>query len=183
MIPDLRSQARASSGASPPVTLREAQFDDYSQVLALVRKFHLKHKLWIHWVPALLWIHRCGVHRSTFPKTHRTLLGSYAYDVPRSSRTAKGLTFETHIAQYRPLHRLWASELPSLSCVENNNWFLLERAWIFSWAILALLTTAFVASADEWHHSKIPSRHGGITDVMLDSSGAPTEAEAHRFTW
>lgn len=51
MIPDLRSQARLSSRASPPLTLREAQFDDYSQVVALVRKFHLQietYEAWTH---------------------------------------------------------------------------------------------------------------------------------------
>ena len=38
-------------------------------------------------------------------------------------------------------------------------------------ALLALLGTALVASADEWHQTLLPSRTGTIRDVILDSVG------------
>jgi VanZ family protein len=41
-------------------------------------------------------------------------------------------------------------------------------------ALLALLGTALVASADEWHQSFLPNRTGSPWDVLLDCCGAIT---------
>jgi VanZ family protein len=58
------------------------------------------------------------------------------------------------------LFRAWRATLPVL----NNS------RWTLSWAAIALLGTAFVASLDEWHQSFIPSRTGRWQDVVLDTS-------------
>jgi VanZ family protein len=44
------------------------------------------------------------------------------------------------------------------------------HAWSRRAAWLAWAGTAFVASADEWHQSFIPSRMGSPRDVLLDSA-------------
>ena len=46
--------------------------------------------------------------------------------------------------------------------------------WRLESAILAVLSTAVVASCDEFHQTFIPSRTGTPTDVLLDTIGAIT---------
>jgi len=46
--------------------------------------------------------------------------------------------------------------------------------WRLESCVLAVLSTAIVASCDEIHQSFLPSRTGKLTDVLLDSSGALT---------
>jgi VanZ family protein len=52
------------------------------------------------------------------------------------------------------------------------------RTTLLSWrlesSILAVLSTAVVASCDEFHQSFIPSRTGTPVDVLLDTAGAVT---------
>jgi VanZ family protein len=47
---------------------------------------------------------------------------------------------------------------------------------LFSWrlnsTLLAIVSTAIVASCDEFHQSFIPSRTGSPIDVLLDTAGA-----------
>jgi VanZ family protein len=38
--------------------------------------------------------------------------------------------------------------------------------------LLALLGTALMASADEWHQTFLPNRTGTVWDVLLDCCGA-----------
>jgi VanZ family protein len=45
-------------------------------------------------------------------------------------------------------------------------------AWRLESSILAILSTAIVASCDEYHQSFIPSRTGSPLDVLLDTAGA-----------
>ena len=51
-------------------------------------------------------------------------------------------------------------------------WMSLPRAGLLLAATLALLGTALVASADEFHQSFLPNRTGVPSDVLLDCSGA-----------
>jgi len=51
-------------------------------------------------------------------------------------------------------------------------WMSLPRASFMVDAALALLGTAIVASADEFHQSFLPNRTGVPSDVLLDCSGA-----------
>jgi VanZ family protein len=46
--------------------------------------------------------------------------------------------------------------------------------WRLESSILAILSTAIVASGDEFHQSFIPSRTGTPVDVLLDTTGAAT---------
>jgi VanZ family protein len=48
----------------------------------------------------------------------------------------------------------------------------LRAAELWSCALLALLSTALVASCDEWHQTFLPNRTGTPWDVLLDSCGA-----------
>ena len=51
-------------------------------------------------------------------------------------------------------------------------WMSLPRARFLLDALLALLGTAAVASADEFHQSLLPNRTGIPSDVLLDCCGA-----------
>ena len=51
-------------------------------------------------------------------------------------------------------------------------WMSLPRAGFLLDATLALLGTAMVASADEFHQSFLPNRTGVPSDVLLDCCGA-----------
>ena len=46
------------------------------------------------------------------------------------------------------------------------------RAWRLEASILAIFSTAVVASGDEFHQSFLPSRTGTPVDVLLDTAGA-----------
>ena len=45
-------------------------------------------------------------------------------------------------------------------------------AWRLQSTLLAILSTAFIASCDEYHQTFIPSRTGSPIDVLLDTAGA-----------
>jgi hypothetical protein len=51
-------------------------------------------------------------------------------------------------------------------------WMTLPRSHFFRDAFFALLGTALVASADEFHQTLLPNRTGSPYDVLLDCSGA-----------
>jgi VanZ family protein len=53
-------------------------------------------------------------------------------------------------------------------------WMSLPRSRFLHDALLALLGTALVASADEWHQTFLPNRTGSPWDVLLDCFGAIT---------
>ena len=45
-------------------------------------------------------------------------------------------------------------------------------SWRLKSTLLAILSTAFIASCDEFHQAFIPSRTGSPIDVLLDTAGA-----------
>ena len=45
-------------------------------------------------------------------------------------------------------------------------------AWRLRSCLFAILSTAMIASFDEWHQTFLPSRTGRFADVLLDTSGA-----------
>ncbi|MDR3726844.1 MAG: VanZ family protein [Terracidiphilus sp.] len=53
-------------------------------------------------------------------------------------------------------------------------WMTLPHSRFFQDAFLALLGTAMIASADEWHQSFLSDRTGTPWDVLLDCCGAIT---------
>jgi len=66
--------------------------------------------------------------------------------------------------------RSWRATFPRLS-----------TRWCLQWAALAFLSTALVASVDEWHQSFLPLRTGTLHDVLLDC-GAAMVAQLLLFT-
>jgi VanZ family protein len=67
-----------------------------------------------------------------------------------------------HFVGYGTMGVLWLRAL----------WMSLPRAGFLLDATLALLGTALVASADEFHQSFLPNRTGVPSDVLLDCCGA-----------
>jgi VanZ family protein len=53
-------------------------------------------------------------------------------------------------------------------------WMTLPHSRFLPDACLALLGTALVATADEWHQTYLPNRTGSAWDVLLDCCGALT---------
>jgi VanZ family protein len=53
-------------------------------------------------------------------------------------------------------------------------WMTLVHSRFLEDAFLALLGTALMASADEWHQTFLPNRTGSPWDVLLDCCGAVT---------
>jgi len=51
-------------------------------------------------------------------------------------------------------------------------WLTLPRSRFLHDSFLAILGTALVASADEWHQTFLPNRTGSPWDVLLDCCGA-----------
>ncbi len=51
-------------------------------------------------------------------------------------------------------------------------WMTLPRSRFLHDALLALMGTALVATADEWHQTFLPNRTGSAWDVLLDCCGA-----------
>jgi len=51
-------------------------------------------------------------------------------------------------------------------------WLTLPQTRLLSAAAMALLSTAAVASCDEWHQTFLPNRSGSPRDVLLDCCGA-----------
>jgi VanZ family protein len=45
-------------------------------------------------------------------------------------------------------------------------------AWRLQSCIAAILSTATIASLDEWHQTYLPNRTGQVSDVLLDTCGA-----------
>jgi VanZ family protein len=69
-----------------------------------------------------------------------------------------------HFLGYGTMGLLWLRAL----------WMTLPRSSFLFDALLALLGTAIVASADEFHQSFLPNRTGLPSDVLLDCAGALT---------
>ena len=67
-----------------------------------------------------------------------------------------------------------------ISLLFRNAWYKSVRAltWVLrSWltpvaASLAIVSTFFIASLDEWHQTFLPGRVGCVRDVLLDAAGA-----------
>ena len=51
-------------------------------------------------------------------------------------------------------------------------WMTLPKSNFLQDAMLALLGTATIASADEWHQTFLPNRTGCASDALLDCTGA-----------
>jgi VanZ family protein len=70
------------------------------------------------------------------------------------------------------LFRAWRATIPVAR----------SERWSVRWAGISFFMTALVAGLDEWHQTFIPSRTGGLPDVLLDS-GAALAAQILIFLW
>ena len=57
-----------------------------------------------------------------------------------------------------------------LTFARRTEWTI--AAWRLRSCLFAVLSTAVIASADEWHQTFLPSRTGRFADVLLDTTGA-----------
>jgi VanZ like family len=131
-------------------------------------------KAWQQWIPAVIWLGIIGFESTDLMSSEHT--GSILYNVLtrlfgpidifaflewHHYLRKGGHVFGYAVLSYL-LFRAWRATLPHASAA----------FWSLSWAGIALVMTALVASLDEWHQMFIPSRTGTIRDVLLDSTAA-----------
>lgn len=124
------------------------------------------------WLPSALWLAVIAVESTnlgSMEHTGRILYPIFQFlfhmDPAKFAVWHMLLRKSGHVVGYSLLSvllfRSWRGTFPRLS-----------TRWCFEWAALALLTTALVASLDEWHQSYLPSRTGTVRDVILDTAAA-----------
>jgi VanZ family protein len=64
-----------------------------------------------------------------------------------------------------------ARNLPDPGAAQSVS-FQSDRYWRLRAWVRAILSTALIASADEWHQTFLPGRTGLFSDVLLDTCGA-----------
>jgi VanZ family protein len=120
------------------------------------------------WLPSAIWLIVIAIESTNLgsaENTSRILYPLFHYlfgiEPVRFSVWHHVLRKAGHFAGYFTLSillfRSWAGTFPRFS-----------TRWCLQWATLAFLSTALVASLDEWHQSFLPSRTGLFTDVLLD---------------
>jgi VanZ family protein len=122
------------------------------------------------WWPALVWIGLITIESTDFFSSQNT--GSLLYSL--LTRLFGEINLHNFLIAHHYLRKAGHVLGYGLLCL------LLLRGWRATlgdshvWscraALLAWLGTGFVASADEWHQSFIPSRMGSPRDVLLDSA-------------
>jgi VanZ family protein len=124
------------------------------------------------WLPSAVWLAVIAVESSNFGSAEHT--GRLLYPIlhflfnldPARFPAWHALLRKTgHVVGYFILSvlffRSWRATFPRLA-----------THWCLQWATVALLSTALVATFDEWHQSFLPSRTGTIRDVVLDTTAA-----------
>jgi len=142
-----------------------------------------RHHVLKAWIAAILWLIVIAIESTAWLSSHNT--SRILYPLLHFLFGLDYLQFEHwhfyirkggHVFGYGLLSillfRAWCETLPAVN----------GRRWIFRWANLAVLGTAFVASLDEWHQSFIPSRTGTPRDVLLDTC-AGIGAQILVFLW
>lgn len=142
-----------------------------------------RHHVLKAWIAAILWLIVIAIESTAWLSSHNT--SRILYPLLHYLFGLNYFQFEHwhfyirkggHVFGYGLLSillfRAWRETLPALR----------GERWIFRWANLAVLGTAFVASLDEWHQSFIPSRTGTPRDVLLDTC-AGLGAQMLVFLW
>jgi len=124
------------------------------------------------WLPSAVWLAVITVESTNLGSMEHT--GRILYPIfdflfhmdPAKFEIWHALLRKTgHVVGYFTLSvlffRSWRATFPRLS-----------TRWCFAWATVGLLSTALVATIDEWHQSYLPSRTGTVRDVILDTSAA-----------
>lgn len=124
------------------------------------------------WLPSAIWLAVIAVESTNIGSsehTARLLYPLFAFlfglDIARFAAWHALMRKTGHFVGYFILSvllfRSWRATFPRLS-----------TRWCLQWAATAFLSTALVASLDEWHQSFLPSRTGTFRDVVLDSGAA-----------
>ena len=124
------------------------------------------------WLPSAVWLTVITVESTNLGSMEHT--GRILYPIfdflfhmdPAKFEIWHALLRKTgHVVGYFTLSvlffRSWRATFPRLS-----------TRWCFAWATVGLLSTALVATIDEWHQSYLPSRTGTVRDVILDTAAA-----------
>lgn len=106
--------------------------------------------LLVNWGPVILW---CGVIFWVSSMPHMSLSDQPLVDfILRKS---------AHVAEYAILSLLM------YRAIEQNEW----KHWRWRLAIVVLVASWVFAASDEIHQTLVPTRHGTITDWLIDGSG------------
>jgi len=129
---------------------------------------------WKQWIPAIVWLGIIAFESTDLLSAQHTAILLYSWltrlfgtiDAGSFSFWHHYLRKTGHVLGYAMLSyllfRAWRATLPVVSA----------GLWGFRWAAISFLSTAGVASLDEWHQTFIPSRTGNFRDVVLDSVAA-----------
>jgi VanZ family protein len=129
---------------------------------------------WKQWIPAIVWLGVIAFESTDLLSAEHTghlLYLWLTYLFGRIDPTSFAfwhhyLRKTGHVVGYAILSyllfRAWRATLSSVP----------TGFWEFRWAAVSFLSTAAVASLDEWHQTFIPSRTGSVRDVVLDSAAA-----------
>lgn len=123
------------------------------------------------WLPALLWLGVIAVESTDWlsaTHTSRILFPLFHHFFGITLEQFAPINFAIrktgHVFGYGflslLLYRGWRHSIPVVG----------NPRWALGWSRVALLSTTFVATLDEWHQSFIPSRTGTFHDVVLDTA-------------
>jgi VanZ family protein len=116
-------------------------------------------KLILAWGPAVVWM---GM---IFFLSSQSTLPTFPSIVP--DRVAKK---GAHFVEYATLAVLcWRALRQTIRAGNPATW--------------AFALTVLYAMSDEWHQTFVPGRHGRLTDVLIDSTGAVVGLAAVHFWW
>lgn len=139
------------------------------------------------WIPSLLWVVVIALESTPLGSSeHTASLIRWLLTAVFPHISAAKLAMANHLARkcghftgYGLLSvlflrtwwaTLWLRRQPHGTSLPG--WRSLLSAWRESAAALALLSTAAIASLDEWHQTFIPGRTGTWRDIVLDSMAA-----------
>jgi len=124
------------------------------------------------WLPSAIWLAVIAIESTNICSSERTArllypIFSFVFGLDPSGFALWHTVMRKagHVVGYfilsALLFRSWRATFPRLS-----------TRWCLQWAAMAFLSTALVASLDEWHQSFLPSRTASFRDVILDTSAA-----------
>ena len=129
---------------------------------------------WKQWIPAIVWLGIIAFESTDLLSAEHTGKLLYTWltrlfgriDPVAFAFWHHYLRKTGHVVGYAILSyllfRAWRATLPLVSA----------GLWGFRWALISFLSTAAVASLDEWHQTFIPARTGTVRDAVLDSAAA-----------
>jgi VanZ family protein len=124
------------------------------------------------WWPAVVWIGLIGFESTDYFSSANTSSFLYPFLVRVFGQIDPEAFFLWHYYLRKTGHVVGYGILALLLLRGWRATLARTRGWNRRPAIFAWLATALVAAMDEWHQSFLPSRHGSVRDVALDSVAA-----------